>query len=141
MARDVGRLQSRKERDISETPKVTNPPKRIWLNVGELEEDIDFATLRDWECITWCDIAQDEADIAYALDSELAAVERECDELREALRELVRLKDLHDRIDKYERMLSDQPLDEYLQERADYKRGKPLAWDKARAILAAGRVT
>ncbi len=70
-------------------PKVTNPPKRIWLNFGEIEEDVDFDTLRDWECITWCDIAQDDADIAYVLASDLAAAvaraERAESDLRAAL--------------------------------------------------------
>jgi hypothetical protein len=73
--------------------------------------------------------------IKTANDAYHAAV-RQRDDLADALRKLVRLKDIHDRIDKYERMLSDQSLDEYLAEREEYKRCKPLAWDNARAILA-----
>ena len=57
----------------SKTPKVLNPPKRIWLNFGEIEEDVDFSDLRDGESITWCEGAQDDADVEYMLASDLAA--------------------------------------------------------------------
>ena len=48
------------------TPVVRNAPKRIWLCVGDLEHDDDFAALRDYE-IAWCDAPQGPSDIEYVL--------------------------------------------------------------------------
>ena len=50
----------------------------------------------------------------------------------QALRELVRLKALHDRIESY-----GNPIFVGLGEMiSEYARDKPIAWDKARALLA-----
>jgi len=46
------------------TPKALNPPERIWLQVGEIEDDCDFD-----ECfeVTWCQDSQWPTDIEYRL--------------------------------------------------------------------------
>jgi hypothetical protein len=59
-------------------------------------------------------------------------LERQRDELAEALRELVRLKSLHDRTERRD-FGSYQLCVEAI---AEYVRCKPLAWDRARALLA-----
>lgn len=51
-------------------PKVLNAPKRIWLNVGELEgEDVDFLDLHE---VTWADQSMFRGDIAYVREDALA---------------------------------------------------------------------
>lgn len=57
----------------SKTPRILNLPPRIWLNFGEVDEDVEFNDIRNlWE-VTWCDCAQDDSDVAYALESDLSA--------------------------------------------------------------------
>ena len=63
-------------------------------------------------------------------------IERDLTACRAALRELVALKDLHDRIDALDWSLytfADAERANELQ--AEYGRRKPLAWSAARAIL------
>jgi hypothetical protein len=50
-------------------PRVLNPPKRIFLNVGEPEEDVEFDALhRGYEdSLTWCETPLDDSDIEYRL--------------------------------------------------------------------------
>lgn len=55
-------------------------------------------------------------------------------ELREALRELVRLKDLHDRIENF----AFATRAHVIEARANYDHDKPLAWERARALLGKG---
>ena len=45
-------------------PEATNPPERIWLQVGDIEEDCPFSDLSE---VTWCQDNQFETDIEYRL--------------------------------------------------------------------------
>ena len=45
-------------------PKVTGAPDRIWLQVGEIEQDCDFAELAEGE-VTWCGDPHFDTDIEY----------------------------------------------------------------------------
>lgn len=63
-------------------------------------------------------------------------LERERDEAREALRELVRIKDLHDKIEHEKRSQFFHSADELQAALDDYRTNKPLAWDRAQAIVA-----
>ena len=48
-------------------PKVLNPPERIFLNVGDLDEDCEFSDLST-ENITWSsDDSIFESDVEYCL--------------------------------------------------------------------------
>lgn len=58
------------------------------------------------------------------------------DELADALRELVRLKDLHDRIDDADKGVTYIHPRELADMRDDYRENKPKAWDNARPLLA-----
>jgi len=66
------------------------------------------------------------------LERDLAARDERVRELEAGLRKLVRLKDLHDRIEDYDRA----PHVGLGTEIDEYRRCKPLAWDRARALLA-----
>jgi hypothetical protein len=46
--------------------KVINPPQRIFLQVGELDEDAVFDDLADGE-VTWCIDKIEDTDIEYRL--------------------------------------------------------------------------
>ena len=63
-----------------------------------------------------------------------AALESDHRAMREALEELVALKDLNERNDGWPNLRGN------LVEQADYKRRKPLAWEAARAVLAGLKV-
>lgn len=55
-------------------PVVLNPPKRIWLQVGELDKDADFAELgADNEQVSWCSDRIYDCDVEYVLASDAAA--------------------------------------------------------------------
>lgn len=47
--------------------KITNAPKRIWLQVGDIEEDRDFMPFGeiDRDAITWEDERIYDSDVAY----------------------------------------------------------------------------
>lgn len=49
--------------------KVLNPPKEIWLCVGEVDDGADFKDLATEE-IGWCTDQMDEADVRYVLAPE-----------------------------------------------------------------------
>jgi hypothetical protein len=48
-------------------PKVLNPPERIFLQVGDIDEDVQWA--EEWACgeVTWCADQQFDSDIEYRL--------------------------------------------------------------------------
>jgi hypothetical protein len=48
-------------------PKVFDPPARIFLQVGEIEEDCDFDECNRGEDITWCQDALFDTDVEYRL--------------------------------------------------------------------------
>ncbi len=48
--------------DETIAPKVTGAPERIYINVGDIDEDCDFAELYE---LLWCTDKIDDADIAY----------------------------------------------------------------------------
>ncbi len=60
--------------DETVVPKVTGAPERIYINVGDIDEDCDFAELYE---LLWCTDKIDDADIAYVradtVDSLIAA--------------------------------------------------------------------
>ncbi len=64
---------------------------------------------------------------------------KEIDQLRSALRELVRLKDLHDSCEDQTywstRAVSEETLTQLRAWEADYAENKPLAWSAARDIV------
>lgn len=71
-----------------------------------------------------------------SMEDHARTIERDLTACRAALRELVALKDLHDRIDALDWSLytfADAERANELQ--AEYGRRKPLAWSAARAIL------
>lgn len=45
-------------------PKALNPPERIWLVVGDIEETCEF---HDCDEVTWCSAQQYDADVEYRL--------------------------------------------------------------------------
>lgn len=45
-------------------PRVTDPPTRIFLCVGELLHDDDFHELDE---VTWCTEPQEDSDVEYRL--------------------------------------------------------------------------
>lgn len=47
-------------------PKVINPPLRIWLQVGDIDEDMNFGDVPDGE-VSWCSDKQFDTDIEYRL--------------------------------------------------------------------------
>lgn len=47
-------------------PKALNPPERIFLQVGEIDEDCQFHELAEGE-VTWCADSQFDTDIEYRL--------------------------------------------------------------------------
>jgi hypothetical protein len=47
-----------------EWPKVLNPPERIYLQVGDIEEDCDFENCDE---VTWCQDSIHNTDIEYRL--------------------------------------------------------------------------
>ena len=58
---------------ITAPPVVLNPPKRIWLNVGNIERDCNFDEFRPFEDLTWCQDKIDQSDVEYVLATEFAA--------------------------------------------------------------------
>lgn len=92
------------------------------MSVSERADTIELAKLKDALVAIW-----------PALRDALATLER----TESALRELVRLKDIKDRIDAMPRWDTLLP-DEIVQAGKlldDYDRNKPLAWEVARAVL------
>lgn len=69
------------------------------------------------------------------LTVEIDQVRRERDEAKDILRELVRLKTLHDKIESYKYRLDTNPYDGWREDEEEYARCKPIAWDRARAIV------
>jgi hypothetical protein len=47
-----------------EWPKILNPPERIYLQVGDIEEDCDFENCDE---VTWCQDPIHNTDIEYRL--------------------------------------------------------------------------
>jgi hypothetical protein len=47
-----------------EWPKILNPPERIYLQVGDIEEDCDFENCDE---VTWCQDSIHNTDIEYRL--------------------------------------------------------------------------
>lgn len=47
-------------------PRANNPPQRIWLQVGEIDEDCEFDELSEGD-VTWCGEKQFDTDIEYRL--------------------------------------------------------------------------
>lgn len=48
-------------------PRVLNPPARIWLQVGEIDETCEFDECNRGEDVTWCQDAQFDTDVEYRL--------------------------------------------------------------------------
>lgn len=48
-------------------PKAKNPPERIYLQVGDIEEDCEFSECSLGGEVTWCDDKQYDTDIEYRL--------------------------------------------------------------------------
>ena len=48
-------------------PRVLNPPERIFLQVGEIEETCEFDECNRSENVTWCQDAQFDTDVEYRL--------------------------------------------------------------------------
>ena len=46
-------------------PRAVNAPDRIWLNVGDLEEDSEFAEIERSFDVTWCAERIEDSDIEY----------------------------------------------------------------------------
>lgn len=55
------------ETDSLRPSVVSDPPKEIWLNVGEPEQDCAFGDLGE---VTWCENEQFPSDIKYMLHSD-----------------------------------------------------------------------
>lgn len=55
------------ETDSLRPSVVSDPPKVIWLNVGEPDQDCTFEELGE---VTWCEDNQFPADIKYVLHSD-----------------------------------------------------------------------
>jgi len=75
------------ETDTLRPSVVSDPPKKIWLNVGEPDQDCLF---KDLDEVTWCDDAQFPSDIKYVLHSDheaalAAAVAKERERLCDAI--------------------------------------------------------
>jgi hypothetical protein len=70
---------------------VSDPPKIIWLNVGEPEHDCSFKELgADMGEVTWCENEQFPSDIKYILHSDHeAALKAEREKEREACAAIV----------------------------------------------------
>jgi len=129
---------------VSETPECANCKRlKLWAETArdlQIERD-DLRVMWERESTALgAAIGQRDRISAIAEDNRARYVtaERERDELREALRELVRLKDLKDWIEQLPRGAS---YGGYIAANNEYDVKKPLAWDKARAILAGRRVT
>lgn len=100
---------------------MTEQPK-----TPETEEEIEMHGRHVDDCQL---MEGDEAD--YVRAGFARRLERERDALRAALRELVRLKDLHDRLEEWPRSV----YAGYPEACEEYKTKKPLAWARARALL------
>lgn len=48
-------------------PRVLNPPARIWLQVGEIEETCEFDECNRGEDVTWAGDAMFDTDVEYRL--------------------------------------------------------------------------
>jgi hypothetical protein len=48
-------------------PRVLNPPERIFLQVGELDEDWEFDEAERSGEVTWCADSQFDTDVEYRL--------------------------------------------------------------------------
>lgn len=48
-------------------PKALNPPERIFLQVGDIDEDCEFSECEDSGEVTWCADRQWDTDIEYRL--------------------------------------------------------------------------
>jgi hypothetical protein len=48
-------------------PKVIDPPETIYLQIGEIDEDVKWAD--EWACgeVTWCADRQFDCDVEYRL--------------------------------------------------------------------------
>lgn len=114
-------------------------PKIIYLQDGD-PEDPDFEPLADYDGVTWCADSVNDGDTKYIRFDEHERLLADISARPEAgainaLRELVRLKDIHDRIEA----IAFETMPEYRAAVQEYNANKPKAWGAARECTEALR--